>query len=148
MQTLYHFRQNTDLITSSGALTDEALPQLVALDYQLVINLLPDSNKNALADEQQRIESTGISYFYIPVDFTNPTEQQYQEFSKILNTHQSLKTHIHCAANFRASAFYAVYAFEAGQWSQQKAEAFITNIWQPQQYPIWWSFLKKHLLFS
>ncbi len=147
MQKCYHFRQNTDLITSSGAITKDYIDTLANLDYQVVINLLPDSDRRALKDERRIIESQHIAYFFIPVEFSNPRESDYQLFCEILTSHPLEKIHIHCAANYRASAFYAVYAFENKQWSNHQAESFIVDIWQPKQHLPWLQFLQNHHLF-
>ena len=147
MQKCYHFRQNTDLITSSGAMAIECLNQLASLDYQVVINLLPDTDRRAIQNEKHIVESQHIAYFFIPVDFSKPQESDYQEFYGILTSNPLKKMHIHCAANYRASVFYAVYAFESQLWSKYQAESFIIDIWQPQQHLPWLDFLQNHNLF-
>jgi protein tyrosine phosphatase (PTP) superfamily phosphohydrolase (DUF442 family) len=148
MQNCYNFKQNTDLITSSGAITTEWLQQLNRLGYQLVLNLLPDSDKRAIANEQQIVEAQHIAYCYILVDFKYPQLSEYQQFCNILNTHSQRKIHIHCAANYRASAFFAAYQFEKKQWSQQQAEDFIEELWQPQDYHSWLHVLQQVGLYK
>ncbi len=146
MQGFYNFRKISDYISSSGAITADGLEWLVRQGYQLLINLLPDGNENALTNEQQLAESKNITYFSIPVDFNNPLENDYLQFVEILNAYPNQKIHIHCAANYRASAFYSVYAFENEQWTREQALAYISDIWQPEHFPVWSSFLQKHRL--
>lgn len=144
MQGFINFRQNSDLISSSGAITEQGVSKLAQLNYQLVINLLPESSEKAHPNEQLAVEFNNINYCYIPVDFNNPKESEYQQFCEILNTHQQFKTHIHCAYNYRASAFYAMYAFENMQWSKQQALSFINDLWQPKEHVVWWELLQDH----
>lgn len=144
MQQCYNFRNNTDAITSSGAVDTESLQQLSELGYQVVINLLPDDNKSALAGEKEIIESQGVHYIHIPVDFDAPTEADYQQFHQNLQTILDKKIHIHCAANYRASAFFSIFAVDQNIWSPQQAYDFIATLWQPSQYPVWHQLLKQH----
>jgi protein tyrosine phosphatase (PTP) superfamily phosphohydrolase (DUF442 family) len=146
MQGFYNFRENADFISSSGAITENGLASLVTQGYQLIINLLPDSSEKALMNEQELAESGNIKYFYIPVDFNHPLETDYLQFVDILKANPNQKIHIHCACNYRASAFYAVYAFENNLLSKDEALAFIADIWQPAEFPVWASFLHMHHL--
>jgi protein tyrosine phosphatase (PTP) superfamily phosphohydrolase (DUF442 family) len=147
MRDSYHFQKNTDLITSSGKMSESCLSQLSKHGYQLVINLLPATDRRAIPDEQQIIESQGISYSFIPVDFKAPKQTDYQQFENVLSQHLDQKVHIHCAANYRASAFYAVFAYQHSVWSKQRAEQFILDIWQPKEHAVWQLFLQESGLF-
>jgi protein tyrosine phosphatase (PTP) superfamily phosphohydrolase (DUF442 family) len=147
MQNSYNFQQNSDLISSSGIMSELCLEQLSEQGYQLVINLLPASDQRAISDEQQIIESQGISYSFIPVDFKAPKQSDYQQFDNVLSQHLDKKVHIHCAANYRASAFYAVFAYQHSLWPKQRAEQFILDIWQPNEHAVWQLFLQENGLF-
>ena len=50
--------------------------------------------------------------------------------------------HVHCAANYRVSAFYALYAMHKGLWTLQQAEEHMRGIWNPADYPAWQSFIE------
>jgi len=144
MHNCYNFRQNTALITSSGEVTAASLQRLSALGYQLVINLLPDSSEYALRNEKEIIEPQDILYIHIPVDFADPTENNYHAFYQAMSSNNDKKIHIHCAANYRASAFYAIYNVENNNWSVQQGKEFIAGIWDVSLYPAWQMFLAKH----
>ena len=51
------------------------------------------------------------------------------------------KTLIHCAANFRVTAFYSLYALRHLGWSESQADAFRASVWQGSDYPIWETFI-------
>ena len=55
------------------------------------------------------------------------------------------KVHIHCAANFRATAFYAIYAYRKVGWTRIKVNEFIRSIWQLSEYPVWDKFVTSYL---
>ena len=51
------------------------------------------------------------------------------------------KTLIHCAANFRVTAFYSLYALRNLGWSEAQAEVFWASIWHGSDYPVWEQFI-------
>lgn len=137
----YNFRQLSESVTTSGVVGGNRLKGLAAEGYTMLVNLLPDDNEHAVPDEQQIVESQGLEYVYIPVDFLNPTEEEYRQFCAVLDRAGSAKMHIHCAANFRVSAFYGRYACERGLLSPAQAEALIRALWNPDRFSCWQIFL-------
>jgi len=137
----YNFREINEQITSSGVVNEERLKSLGNEGCQVVINLLPDSHEHAVAEEKKIIETQNIQYVYIPVDFSCPKYEEFIEFSNVLDSFDEKKVHIHCAVNWRVSAFYGAYAIKKGIWSKEKADDFIADIWNPAEYPVWNTFL-------
>jgi uncharacterized protein (TIGR01244 family) len=87
----YNFRALSDELTSSGVIGAERLQTMAAEGYELVIDLLPSDNQHAVANERQLLEAQGIEYVYIPVDFTNPTEDDFDAFTAAINASGSKK---------------------------------------------------------
>lgn len=141
----YNFKIIDAQTTSSGAINTEQLHALGGQNYQVVINLLPNDNRDATANEQKIVEQQGIDYVYIPVDFTNPKEDDYQQFANAMTKHHAQKTHIHCAANYRASAFYAIYAHQHLGWTVTEAKQHIESLWQPREHPQWLALLQNNI---
>ena len=139
----YNFRRVNDQVTTSGAVEASHLEHLASDGYEAVINLLPDDSEDSLANESRIIEEQGVKYFHIPVDFQAPNESDYSKFSRILDGLLEKKVHIHCAANYRVSAFYALYALRTKSWTQKQADEFISDIWDPSDYPRWPAFIER-----
>ena len=89
------------------------------------------------------MEGQGIEYQYLPVDFANPTLADYRQFCQLMQRAGERKLLIHCAANYRVSAFYSRYAIESGLWSQAQADEFMRSVWQPEEYPPWPRWLQE-----
>lgn len=140
----YNFRKITERLTTSGSVTREQLTSLKSLGYETLINLLPDDNKHALPEERELVESQQIEYIHIPVDWNVPTEENYAVFAAAAQNTGDRKTHIHCAANWRVSAFYSVYAIDRDIWDQKTAKTHIENMWNPNDFPAWKQFLANH----
>lgn len=137
----YNFRRASDLVTTSGVVGANRLKGLAPEGYDMVINLLPDDSEYAVEDEAGIVESQGVEYVYIPVDFKSPTLNDYDRFAAALDQAKGRKVHIHCAANYRVSAFYALYAESTGLWSGTEAQEFIHELWQPQEHEGWPDFI-------
>ena len=141
----YNFRRISDRITTSGVVGADRLQALASQDYEVVVNLLPDSSEHAVANERDLVEAQQIEYIYIPVDFKAPGRSDFTRFAEALDRLSDKKVHIHCAANYRVSAFYSLYAASRGRWSAVQAIDFIRGVWQPADYPGWSEFIDEIL---
>ena len=80
-------------------------------------------------------------YHHIPVDWDNPTASDFSAFEAVMQALPAGKTFIHCAANFRVTAFYSLYAQKHLGWSKAQADEFRSSVWQGSDYPIWEVFI-------
>lgn len=138
-----NFRRASPHITTSGVVDAERLHALRSDGCQVLINLLPDESKYAVADERTIVEAQGITYVYIPVDFQKPTLSDYEKFAKAVEAASGQILHIHCAANYRASAFLSLYAESKGLWSSTQASEFVSELWNPSEHNGWPEFMAK-----
>jgi uncharacterized protein (TIGR01244 family) len=137
IEEAYNFRRIDDRLTTSGLVSREQLAELRDEGYDAVVNLLPDSNDRAVHDEGKIVQDQGLDYVYIPVDFDAPTRADLDAFTDAMDAHAGQQVHVHCAANYRVSAFYALYALQRGTCSDAQADAIIRDIWDPADFPAW-----------
>lgn len=137
IEQAYNYRTVSKTVATAGVVNPEQLATLSDNGIEVVINLMPDTSEYAVVDERQIVESQGIEYWCLPVDFTAPKLEEYEKFRSKLDQVGDKKLLIHCAANCRVSAFYSRYAIERGIWSVEKADKFMLSIWQPSEYPGW-----------
>ena len=142
----YNFKTVNECVTCSGTLKGVNLLSLAEAGYEVVINLLPDENEYAVKDERIIVEGQGLRYEYIPVDWDNPQQSDFESFEKILESCKEQKVHIHCAANYRVSAFYSIYAVKNLGWSKSQSEDFINSIWDRNEYPQWEAFVSDYII--
>ena len=126
-----NWRRLDDRITLSGQPTEEQLAEIRDLGVTHVINLGPHTNKGALDDEAGTVETLGMRYIYIPVDFENPTDEEYDQFCEALESIDDKQVHVHCIYNARVSAFFYRYAKSGRGGSQSAAHALMDGIWRP-----------------
>jgi protein tyrosine phosphatase (PTP) superfamily phosphohydrolase (DUF442 family) len=139
----YNFVSIDELTSSSGTIKGLNLKSMSKAGYEAVINLLPSDSEHARPNEKQDFEKLGIDYVYIPVDWNSPKQADFDAFTAAMNELNGKKVHIHCGANYRVSAFYAVYASKNMGWSESKLNEFIGSIWQLSNYPVWQRFISE-----
>jgi protein tyrosine phosphatase (PTP) superfamily phosphohydrolase (DUF442 family) len=141
IEKAYNYKTVNDLESCSGTLQKVDFQSFADKNYEVVINLLPDDSEHAVQNEQAMLENIGISYTYIPVDWKDPKPSDFEMFSSVMNASQGRKTHIHCAANYRATAFYGLYAYMNYEWSKNKVNDLMSTLWKISDYPIWEQFV-------
>jgi protein tyrosine phosphatase (PTP) superfamily phosphohydrolase (DUF442 family) len=137
----YNFRRIHERLTTSGVVSDAQLRQLHAEGYGAVINLLPVHHPQAVVGEAGIVRDQGLDYVHIPVDFDAPLHRDLEAFAAELDARTDQKVHVHCAANFRVSAFYGLYALRRGLCSEAEADALVCDLWDPAEYPVWSRFI-------
>lgn len=137
----YNFRRVDEHITTSGVVSPGQLRNLRSEGYDAVINLLPSNSEHAVADEETIVRDQGVEYVHIPVDFEAPTHEDFRAFVDAMDARVDQKIHVHCAANYRVSAFYALYALRKGLRTEDEAMSFIHDLWNPADHPAWMAFL-------
>jgi protein tyrosine phosphatase (PTP) superfamily phosphohydrolase (DUF442 family) len=136
----FNFRRISERLSTSGIVDVEQLANLRNEGYEVVINLMPDS-ESPLDNEARIVGDQDINYVYIPVDFGAPTRADFEAFADALDRAGDRRVHVHCAANYRVSAFYSVYAFERGLCSARAARELVLDVWDPAEFPIWLAFI-------
>ena len=106
----------------------------------MVINLAPTEPGRSLAGEADLVGAMGMDYVHIPVDWANPTVQDFAAFEQALSQLGERKALIHCIANFRVTAFYALHALKHLGWGVTEAGTLHASVWQGHDHPVWERF--------
>ena len=142
-QEIYNYRKVDDRLITSGQPTEAQLKSAAAEGFTTVINLATLNPRYSLADEEGLVRSLGMTYHHIPVDWDNPQDSDFDAFETVVKQLAEGKTLIHCAANFRVTAFYSLYALNNLGWSEAQAGEFRASIWQGSDYPVWERFIDR-----
>jgi uncharacterized protein (TIGR01244 family) len=134
---IFNWRRIDAQVTTSGQPTEDELVQLSKAGVKTIINLGPHWNKGALPDETASVAALGMRYIYIPVDFDDPTREDFETFRGALKEVRDEAVHVHCIYNARVSAFFYVLAKEQGD--SAVAQARMDNIWRPGG--VWAAFI-------
>lgn len=139
IEDIRNFRQVDALIGTAGQPTEEQLGEVAAAGYQVVINLGLLDPKYCLPDEAGSVARAGLEYHHIPVVFTDPKVTDFERFVTVMDACRGRKTFVHCAANYRVSAFVALYGERRLGWSRAAADAHLRRFWEPNE--VWAAFV-------
>ena len=138
----FNFHKYSDNLYSSGMPTKEQIESAKDHGIEVVINLAPNTVRNPLKDEENIVKNLNMDYYYIPVEWSHPTQEDFKKFVEIYQKLENKKVFVHCEANFRASSFITMYRVLIKGWDVEKAVSVMRSIWDDSSYPIWKEFVE------
>lgn len=142
-EEIFNYVKVNDQISTAGQPTEDQLRDAAAEGFTTIINLAPVNPPYTPANEAGLARELGLNYIYIPVTWNNPTDADFAAFERAMSETAGDKTLIHCAANFRVTAFYTLYAQKHLGWSAAQAAALRDRIWAGSDYPVWEAFIAR-----
>ncbi|MDD2292507.1 MAG: protein tyrosine phosphatase family protein [Aliarcobacter sp.] len=143
MNKILNYIKINELISTSGQPKIEELELIANEGFEVVINLAMPTTSNALENEDKIVSSLNMSYIHIPVDFENPKLSDLKLFLNILQALGANKVWIHCAKNYRVSAFMYVYHKYILHTPFEQIDLSIFDMWQPSS--VWQELMKVQL---
>ena len=143
MNKILNYIKINELISTSGQPKIEELELIANEGFEVVINLAVPTTSNALENEDKIVSSLNMSYIYIPVDFENPKISDLKLFLNVLQALGANKVWIHCAKNYRVSAFMYVYHKYILHTPFEQIDLSIFDKWQPSL--VWQELMKVQL---
>ena len=119
LPTLIHYHQHSASLLSSGQPERDQFVE-IRNEGVVVVNLSPYDLPDAIPDEKRVVESAGMEYFHLPVDWERPSLQHLKAFFKFMDGVQGRRVLVHCWLNSRASAF--VYLYRTLRLGEPEAE--------------------------
>ena len=140
-ETIYNWRRLDDRITTSGQPTEAQLADIHALGIRHIVNLGLHTHEKALPDEAGSVARHGMTYIHIPVDFQNPTDQDFEKCCSVMEQLKDVPVHVHCIANARVSAFFYRYRRDVLGMDEARARADMEEVWRPKG--VWAEFVNR-----
>jgi protein tyrosine phosphatase (PTP) superfamily phosphohydrolase (DUF442 family) len=129
-----NFREVDTRLCTAGQPTEQQLASAAAYGVQVVINLaLHDDPRYSLRDERASVEALGLTYVHIPVQFATPKETDLLAFFDAMDAHKERSVFVHCAANYRVTAFLGLYRIIRKGWSSEEAFELMRTVWEPNE---------------
>lgn len=145
LKNMYNFLTLSEDLFTGGMPTVDQLEDAARQGVQLVINLAPHDVIDALPNEEKLVTSLGMHYLNIPVLWNTPTRDGLDRFMDVMDENRGKKILVHCQANFRATAFMALYRILRLGWNSEDAMKGMDMIWDVEDYPIWKMFILENL---
>jgi protein tyrosine phosphatase (PTP) superfamily phosphohydrolase (DUF442 family) len=131
----FHFVSKT--LASSGLLNLDDYQHIKNYGFKHVINLIPGEQHQ----ERQTVQALSMSYQQIPVDWAEPTLQDFERFSLLMKKYGDDSVYVHCEANYRASTFVYLYRTINLGIEEKIAKKDLALIWTPDK--TWQGFIEK-----
>ena len=144
-EDIYNFLALSETLFTGGMPKADELTDAAQHGVEMVINLAPHEVSNALPGETELVTSLGMEYINIPVIWNTPTKDGLDRFMDLMDENKDKKILVHCQANFRATAFVALYRILRQGWHADDAMAGMHKIWDAEDYPIWKMFIEENL---
>jgi protein tyrosine phosphatase (PTP) superfamily phosphohydrolase (DUF442 family) len=160
IEQIYNYLKLSDSVATGGQPTEAQFSLIKEAGYQVVVNLARPDSPKALPNEQTIVESLGMRYVPIPVDWENPTLENVARFFSVMeaicadarrlaNASQTQQrfaiatqpVFVHCAANMRVSAFMYLYRLIYEGMSDEQAKSDLQKIWTPND--TWQAFIQQ-----
>jgi protein tyrosine phosphatase (PTP) superfamily phosphohydrolase (DUF442 family) len=129
-----------DWLWTSGQLSERDIQSLPGLGIDTVINLATPDSPNALAGEADRVTGLRMNYFQIPVDWSLPEAEQFEQFVALLQACKGQKLWLHCVMNKRASVFIYLYRKLVLGESEEASATLLRQVWTPDK--VWQEFIE------
>ncbi|MBD2014157.1 protein tyrosine phosphatase family protein [Microcoleus sp. FACHB-53] len=159
IEQIYNYLKLSDSVATGGQPTEAQFSLIKEAGYQVVVNLARPDSPKAIPNEQALVESLGMGYASIPVDWENPTLEDVARFFSVMEaicaspkgrrqrrTQQRFAiatqpVFVHCAANMRVSAFMYLYRLIYEGISDEQAKSDLQKIWTPND--TWQAFIQQ-----
>ena len=145
LEELRNFLRLSDTLISSGMPTAEQLTEVAGAGIRIVINLALPTSERALKDEEKQVETLGMEYIHIPVEWDHPTRENLVDFIHAMDANKGKSILVHCQANYRATGFITLYRINSLGWKKENALKDLRRIWNPAEYPVWEKFIEENL---
>ena len=141
IKDIYNYLKLSDSVATAGQPTEAQFSVIKESGYQVVVNLARPDSPKALPNEQAIVESLGMRYASIPVDWENPTLEDVARFFSVMEAIAAQPVFVHCAANMRVSAFMYLYRLIHDGMSDEQAKSDLQKLWTPND--TWQAFIQQ-----
>lgn len=121
LNQIRNFLRVNDQFCTGGQPRLELLPKLKEEGIKAIINLRTPGEHRA-AEEEAAAKELGLKYINIPVVYTDPKDEQVDEFLKATDDPANRPAFIHCTAAIRVGAFWMIRRVLRDGWTVEAAQ--------------------------
>ena len=144
LKSILNFFPITETVGTAGQPTKAQFSDIKNANFSVVVNLNMPNSENALQEEEIIVSSLGMRYFHIPVPWDAPSVSHVKQFFEVMDTTEAVgdKVFVHCAANYRVSAFMYKYLTLRKNISPTEATSPVLKNWLPKMNEEWKSVIE------
>ncbi len=121
VEEIPYFHRVNERVAVSGQPTPEQIPALAQAGFLTIINLRPEAEFPASAEEKAAADA-GLHYVAIPFATAKPSDIAVEEFLRVTANADVYPVLVHCATANRASALWLIRRVLHDGWSLADAE--------------------------
>ncbi len=140
MNNIKNYVWVSDEIATSGQPARGDFPGIAGAGYSAVVNLATGTSPDAIPDEGDITSASGMTYYHIPVVWTEPELSDLDRFFSVMDSLRGGKVWVHCVLNMRASAFVYLYRLINLGVPEEEAIRPMNEVWEPDE--IWRGFIE------
>lgn len=144
LESIRGYRRLGEALATSGMPAPDHFAAMRDEGFEVVINLALPTSDYAMANEGELVSAQGMTYVHIPVNFEQPTPDDFERFAAVMEAFAGRNVFVHCAANMRVSAFLFLHRLRTRSVPRAQAEADLFAIWNPDG--AWRSFINSRLV--
>ena len=141
LDDIKNFIRVSEGLGTAGQPTLAQVGEVAKAGFSAVVNLGLLDPKYCLPDEAGLVASLGMAYRHIPVSFDAPSIENFRAFVETMDGWGGKRVFAHCAANYRVSAFVALYGELRLGWTRARADEHARRLWQPN--PTWRELIER-----
>lgn len=145
MNDIFNYLYYNEKLSGSGMPTAEQMKSVAEAGVEVVINLAPHDVPQAIPNEAELVTSLGMEYLNIPIIWRAPEAESLIQFMDAMDARTDKKIHVHCEANYRASAFVMLYRVLRLGWKKEDAIPIMEKMWNPEDFAVWDQFIREQL---
>ena len=138
-ESIINYIKVSGRISSSGQPNEHEFKWISQSGFQVVINLAMPDSENAIPEEGYIVTANKMTYVHIPVPFDSPNVEHLRQFLRVMRSFLNHQIWVHCALNYRVSAFLFHYHRLIEGEEIEHAKRVMLPSWKPN--PIWQKFL-------
>lgn len=140
IETIINYYELADGLVSSGQPNADELAAIRDAGYQVVINLVPSDQPDALPNEEAIVKKLDMEYIHIPVIWNSPQLSDFQQYVNAMAQHRGKKIFLHCQVNYRGSSFLYLYRRKYLGVDEKQARQDLQWVWAPN--PTWTKYIQ------
>ena len=120
-ENILNFKKNDANLSTSGQPKEIEFGLIANKEFEVVINIRPESEMLDVFDEKKIVENLGLKYYQLPITFDTLTSKILSQFFNLMEQNKEKKKLVHCRRNIRVAVVLALYRIIKLGWNKEDA---------------------------
>lgn len=131
ISSLFNYCEANERISIGGQPSMHQFDLIKKAGKDVVFQLVVEEASYSPQDEAYHVESAYLEHETMKVSFANPTMENVEEFTNIMNKHQDKNIYVHCAVGYCTSGLLSIYLMKTQDMTFEEAKKHVLSDWHP-----------------